>query len=138
MSGVSHILVVFERSRAGRRAVELAAALADEHEAQITVALVVPYERHTYGCCLRSGHWNQLLDEIALEEVAAVREMLGDREPAVRFEIVPGEGCDALAALVERLGCDLVLTPKPWLGPGRVARQLRGRTHAEIQAVAAS
>lgn len=134
----SHVLVVFERSRAGRRAVELAAAVADEHSGRITVAIVIPYERQTHGCCLRSEQWNRLLDEVALEEVAAAREMLGDREPSPGFEIVPSEGDEALAAVVERLGCDLVLVPKRRWGGGRVVRRLRGATHAEVHAVAAA
>ncbi|MCL4287599.1 MAG: universal stress protein [Thermoleophilia bacterium] len=134
MITASHVLVVFERSRAGRRAVELA----DEHGVRITVAIVIPYERRTYGCCLRSDHWNQLLDEVALEEVAVAREMLGDRDPPPGFEIVPSEDDEALAAVVERLGCDLVLMPKRRWGGGRSIRRLRGTTRAEVQAVAAA
>ncbi|MEZ5074188.1 MAG: universal stress protein [Solirubrobacterales bacterium] len=138
MTAINHVLVVFERSRAGRRAVELAAAHADEHGARITVAIVIPYERRTYGCCIRSAHWNLLLDEVALEEIAIARDMLDGREPSPGFEIVPAEGDEALAAVVERLGCDLVLMPKRRWGGGRIIRRLRDSTRAEVQAVAAA
>ncbi|GIK78409.1 MAG: hypothetical protein EDQ89_07810 [Acidobacteria bacterium] len=134
MGSASHVLVVFESSRAGGRALELAAAVADEYAARITVAIVIAYER-AIGCCLRSVQWNRILDEIALEEVGAAREILGERDPPPRFEIVPSDDGRGLPSVVERLGCDLVLVPKRRWGGGRAIRRLRGATPADVRSV---
>ena len=138
MSPASHILVVFENSRAGKRALRDAAAIADEHRARISVARIVEYERRTYGCCIRSVQWNQILDEVALDELALARDVLGERYPPPRFEVVPGRGDKAIPGLVDRLGCDLVLVPSRRIGGRRSLRRLRSSLSVDIQAVRAA
>jgi nucleotide-binding universal stress UspA family protein len=126
-------------SRAGKRTLRDTAALADEHGSRITVATIVGDEHHAYGCCTRSVQWNRILDEIALEEVALARSLIGDRDPPARFEIVPGHGKRAVAELVERLGCDLVLVPaRRWVGGRRSLRRLRGALGVDVRAVRAA
>lgn len=135
MAQANHILVVFENSGAGRRALREAAAIADEHRARISVAIIVAYERRGYGCCIRSVQWNEILDEIALEEVAIARGVLGDREPPPRFEIVPADGAGTVRELVARLGGGLVLVPaRRWTGR-RTIRRLRGSLDVDVHAV---
>jgi len=131
-----HILVVFENSGAGRRALDEATAIADEHRARISVAIIVAYERRSRGCC-RSVQWNEILDEIALEEVAIARDILGDREPPPRFTIVPDRGTGTVRELVAQLGCDLVVVPaRRWAGR-RSIRRLRGSLDVEVHAARA-
>lgn len=138
MTRASHILVVFENSRAGKRALRDAVAIADEHGGRISVAIIVEYERPTYGCCLRSVQWNEILDEIALEVVAIARGILGERDPLPRFEIVPSDGRDTVREIVTRLGCDLVLVPTWRWGTGRSIRRLRRTLNVEVQPVRAT
>ncbi len=135
MARAGHILVVFENSGAGRRALREAAAIADGQRARISVAVIVAYERRSYGCCIRSVQWNEILDEVALEEVAIARGILGDRDPPARFEIVPDRGPSTVRELVARLGCGLVVVPARRWGGGRAIRRLRGSLDVEVRAV---
>ena len=137
VDAVDHVLVVFEDSGAARTALRDAAAIADEHGARLSVVTLINYERRSLGCCLRTGYWNRVLDEVALAEQAAAREILGDRDPAPGFEIVPGSGPDAVRSIVERLGCDLVLLPlRGWFGR-RSIRRVRRSVRAEVVGVRA-
>lgn len=137
MGSIEHIMVVFDDSRASRRALRDAAAIADEHMARLSVVTLVNYEARTIGCCLRSGYWNRVLDEVAMGDLAAAREVLGDRDPAPGFDIVAGTGPSAVREAASRLACDLVLVPVR--GPlGRLTvKRLRRRVPAEVIGVRA-
>lgn len=138
MNATGHILVIFERSAAGARALRDAAAIADEHGSRISVVSVISYECRTIGCCMPAGRWNQILDEIAIDEIGSAREILGERDPAPRFEIVPDAGAETVPNLVERLGCDLVLKPtRRWFGT-RSVRRLRQSVPIDVLGVRAA
>lgn len=137
MNPIAHILVVFEGSKAGKRALRDAAALGEEHRAEISVVTIIGYDPRTIGCCLRSGYWNRVLDEVALDELALARDILGERDPAPRFEIVPDRGTDTVLRIVTRLGCDLVLMPTGrWRG-ARSVRRLRRAAGVDVLGVRA-
>lgn len=138
MNAVDHVLVVFEDSAAARCALRDAAAIADEHHARLSVVTLINYERRSLGCCLRTGYWNRVLDEVALAELGAAREILGERDPAPDFEIVPGSGPDAVRMIVDRKRCDLVLLPvHGWFGQRSIRRVRRG-VPAEVVGVRAA
>lgn len=135
MNAIDHILVVCEDSRAGRRALRSAAAVADEHRARISVISMINPERRTVGCCMRSDQWNRILDEVAHEQLDSARGILGERDPAPRFEIVPAIGSRALRRVADRLGCDLVLVPVRGFFAGWSVRRLRRGMRADIRGV---
>jgi len=132
MNAIDHILVVCEDSRAGRRALRSAAAMADEHRARISVVSMINPERRTVGCCMRSDQWNRILDEVAHEQLDSARGVLGERDPAPRFEIVPAIGSRALRRVADRLGCELVLMPVRGLFARWSVRRLRRGMRAEV------
>ncbi len=137
--GVTHILVVDDGTAASRRALADAAAIADEHRAEISVVALVPEERHTVGCCgVGAPRWNRMLREVADAELLEASLILGDRDPRPRFEIVSGTGSEAVLGAVERLGCDLVLVPAHGPLRGRLARRVRRGLDARAVAVRAA
>lgn len=92
-------------------------------------------ERRTIGCCIRSDQWNRILDEVAHEQLDSARGILGERDPAPRFEIVPAIGSRALRRVADRLECDLVLAPVRGFIAGWSVRRLRRGMRADIHGV---
>src|SRR5215207_9809541 len=109
-----HILVVYDGTSAARRALLDAAALAGEHEAEISVITLVTHD-HSKVNCVACGvsrtYWNRTMDELAENDLATACAILGEREPQPRFSIVSGHGAAAIQRAVRELGCDLVLVP---------------------------
>lgn len=134
-SCIEHILVVFDRSAAARRALLDAAAIADEHDAEISVVTLIEPERRTLGRCLRSGYWNRVLDEVARADLEAAAAMLGDRDPVPRFDVIRRAGGRGLRDAVATLGADLVLVPRRGPLPGLSLRRLRRGLEAEVVGV---
>lgn len=84
--------------------------------------------------CPSSVQWNETLDQIALEEVALARSILGDRDPLPRFEVVPSAGDGTVREIVAMVGCDLVLVPTRRWGAGRRSiRRLRSSLNVDVQ-----
>lgn len=139
--GFDHILVVYDGSGAARQALVDAAAIADEHDSEISVVALVPHQQHNVGCgrCgVRSVYWNGVIDEMAESDLAAARRILGERDPEAHFEIVSGAGASGVRRAVARLGCDLVLVPARGPLHGRLARQVRRRVTAGVVGVRAT
>ena len=109
--------------------------MADEHRARISVVSVINPERRTIGCCMRSDQWNRILDEVAHEQPDSERGILGERDPAPRFEIVPAIGSRALRRVADRLGCDLVLVPVRGFIAGWSVRRLGRGMRANVRGV---
>jgi nucleotide-binding universal stress UspA family protein len=140
-NGFDHILVVCDGSPASQQALIDAAAIADEHEAEISVVALVPDRRANIGCARRglaSTYWNGIMEEMAESDLAAARRILGDRDPEPHFEVVSGAGPSGVRRAVARLGCDLVLVPARGPLRGRLARQVRRRVTAEVVGVRAA
>ena len=131
---IDHVLVVYDGSARGRRALLEGAAMADEHEAELSVITLVEHDERRVGCAcaVSASAWNRMMDEIAEEDLAVAREILGEREPPTRFGIAPGHGIAAIRRVVADLGCDLVLVPgRARLGLSRT-RRLRRALAAEV------
>jgi nucleotide-binding universal stress UspA family protein len=109
-----HVAVLLEQSRAGSRALADAVAIADEHDAAITVVALVPQRCTTAGCILcraDNAFWNAELARIAKQELDAAHQIVGERAPGTHCTTVPGSDLGALPEVLVRLGCDLVVIP---------------------------
>src|SRR3954470_6732469 len=83
-SSISHVAVMVDGSAAAARALLEAAAIADEHEASLTVIAPVPHDRRTDGSAVRAvrrAAWNRTLDAAAEADLAHARALLGARAP---------------------------------------------------------
>jgi hypothetical protein len=108
------VAVLLEQSRAGSRALADAVAIADEHDAAMTVVVLVPQRCTTAGCILcraDSAFWNAELARIARQELDAAHEIVGERAPGTHCTTVPGSDLSALPEVLARLGCDLIVIP---------------------------
>jgi len=128
---VRHVLAIYRATPVGEEAVLKGRAIADEHGAQLTVAVVGGYPSRASGCQLRDVRWDATLREDALRELAQARAALGPT-PA-HMAVIEGRGPRAIASATEQLRCDLVVAPMPRLAfRGGVARALRRRTGAVV------
>ncbi len=127
-----HILVVFDDSSAGRRALEEAALIADERQAELSVVALVDYDTRQIGCCVPAGYWNGVLGELARGDLSKARDLIGARGASTSFDVAPGGGMKGIERVAERLDCDLLVVPRH--GPfGRLSlRRLKRRTKAEV------
>lgn len=133
-----HILVVFDGSAAARQALLEAAALADEHDADISVITLVA---HCVGCVasgLSRPYWNHVMQDLADADLATARAILGERDPAPRLSTVSGNGTAAIRQAVDERGCDLVLMPAHGLLRRLRGRQLRRAVGADLLLVRAA
>jgi nucleotide-binding universal stress UspA family protein len=128
---VRHVLAIYRATAAGENAVREARAIAGEHGAQLTVAVVGGYPSRAGGCQLRDVRWDATLREEALQELSQARQALG---PALaHMAVLEGRGPPAIAAAAERLRCDLIVVPMAQLAfRGGLARALRRRTAAQV------
>ena len=81
-SSIRHVAVMVDGSAAAERALLEAAAIADEHEASLTVIAPVPHDRRTDGPAVRAvrrAAWNRTLDAAAEADLARARALLGER-----------------------------------------------------------
>ena len=132
MTAPRHILALYEPHRRGDEALREAVALA-AHGARLTVVTVAVAEPTNRTCCdLRSVYWNEVVREIATDELKHARAAIGARGVA-DFRVVSGRSIPvAVAHEAERCGADLVVVPRerallPWSRTRR-ARQVQRRT----------
>lgn len=112
---IRHVLVVFDGSRAAPRALRAATAIADEHDAELSVVSVSAHDRRTTGCVncgISIALWNEMLDAVAEGELDTARAIVGDRQRRTHFAVVPGDDARTLRRAVSELGCDLVVVPE--------------------------
>jgi nucleotide-binding universal stress UspA family protein len=113
-SPIRHVAVMFNASAAAERALLEAAAIADEHDAQLTVITSVPHDRRMVCCAachVGAGYWNAVMDEVAEADLAKARAILGAREPEPRCRAVSGSGASEVRREAARLRCDLLVLP---------------------------
>jgi nucleotide-binding universal stress UspA family protein len=128
---VRHVLAIYQATRAGRRAVREASAIAAEHGAQLTVARVTGTCGGRGCCAIGPGRWERILREEALADLEDGRSAAGG-EP-VHLAVIEGAGAPAIASAAERIQCDLVVVPVVRVAPrGGLAGALRRRTAIRV------
>jgi nucleotide-binding universal stress UspA family protein len=130
-------LVLCERSRRGAAAIEQAAETAARTDARLTVVAVAVIERADARCCdTRAGYWNQVVQELAADDLDQARSLVGDRTSATFKVLTADSVLDALALEAERSDADLVVVPSgrgvhPWIRARR-ARRLQRRAPGAV------
>ncbi len=132
---IHHVAVMIDGSAAAERALLEAVAIADEHEADLTVITSVPHDRRRIGCAIctaRRTSWNRTLDEVAEADLARAESLVGPREPEPRYRAVSGSGVTGVRREVARLGCDVLVLPNRGRFRNRQARRLRRTLVADV------
>jgi hypothetical protein len=133
---IRHVLAIYRATPAGHRVVREASAIATEHGAQLTIAVVAGDGRARRCCGVTGGRWDALLREAALRELEDARLAPGQR-PA-HLAVIEGSGPRAIAGAAHRMRCDLVVVPlAPLALRGGLARAVRSRTEAMVIGVRA-
>ncbi len=129
----AHVLVLYEPSRRGDASIGHAAEIATNAGARLTVVTVAVAETTDAQCCdTRAGYWNEVVLELAGEELDRARDTVGPKTDA-DFKVVSGRSVpSAVAGEAERCGADVVVVPRqrsllPW-ARSRRARQVRRQT----------
>jgi nucleotide-binding universal stress UspA family protein len=137
MTAPAHVLAVYESGRRGDDAVRRAAELAAEADARLTVVTVATYEPTDRKCCdTRSVYWNEVLREVAADELGRARMAVGSAA-AVEFRVISGRSVpSAIADEAERCNADVVVVGcarglLPWTRVRR-ARQVQRRTSRAV------
>jgi len=132
MTPPAHVLVVYEPSRRGEAAVRHAAKIATKAGARLSVVTVAVVEATDCHCCdTRSVYWNQVVRELAEDELAGARDVVS-LNAAADFRVVSGESLpSAIAREAEQGGADMVVMPRrrsllPWRR-SRHVRQVQRR-----------
>jgi K+-sensing histidine kinase KdpD len=138
MSSPSHILALYEPTRRGGEAIRLAAQIAAEHAARLTVITVAVQEPTGQKCCdTRSVYWNGVVQEFAAEELASARGLVQAVDGA-DFRVVTGRSvASAVADEAARCDVDTVVVPRrrgllPWSRTRHVRHVQRRAPHAEV------
>ena len=116
------LLVGYRPSRAGDAALDAAVLRAEEADADLAVAYVVPEEVSRSCCSISTGRWKEILEEDARAALSRARARM-DGAPEVDYLILRGRPAEALAAAAHERGCDVVVVPGS--PRGRTARALR-------------
>jgi nucleotide-binding universal stress UspA family protein len=106
------VLVWFEDSPAGRRALTEASVLARRRSVCLTVVAVAAHER-VIGCgrCLQGTVlWNIELKKIAREELLEARRALDDAAD-VSYEVLVGDPAEMITEAAEHVGADVIVLP---------------------------
>jgi K+-sensing histidine kinase KdpD len=139
-----HILVLYENSRRGATAIQQAAKTAARTNARLTVVAVAVTERENARCCdTRAGYWNQVVQELAAEDLDRARALVGAGSAAAFKVLTEHSVLDALTREAQRSRAALVVVPSgrglhPWLRTRRARRLQRRAGDAVVVATAAS
>jgi hypothetical protein len=135
-SVVRRVLVVYEEGRAGTMALREAAQLASAG-AELVVLTLAPQAK-PLGCCKGggAGPYNCAVRDAAAEELRQARMLLGPHTHA-SFTTLVGTPEPPLVDWSARQSFDTIVVPGRRLtrGGGRLARQLRQATRADVRAV---
>jgi hypothetical protein len=119
------VLVLYESSRDGHAALRHALALARGQGTTLTVLANTPIESLETGCLRCRGataRWNEALCEVAVEELADARMLLGDAD-GVEYLSERGRPREAIARAVRACGAGTIVVAGR-RGP-RLRRSLR-------------
>jgi hypothetical protein len=131
------VLVVYEAGRRGAAAVREAAELAAAG-AQLTVVTLAPQAK-PLKCCGGggAGPYNCAVRDAAAEELSEARTLLGSLAERASFRTLIGSPRPPLADWAAERSFDVVLVPSYRFGRGggRLARELRRATDADVRPV---
>jgi hypothetical protein len=130
------VLVIFEAGRGGEAAIDAAAVLADA-DADLWVVTLAPQAR-PYKCCGGGGApYNCAMRGEAEDHLRHARNLLGSAAASATFTTLTGTPQPPLGTWATEHAFDLILLPKHRLtrGGGRLARELRRATAAEVRPV---
>jgi len=117
-----HVLAIYCETAAGNEVLNRARAIADEHDAKLTVCVTSAPASRSGGCAVSGARWDAIMREEAERTLTRARTVLGPT-PA-EFAVIEGVRPHVIAAAAESRACDLVLVPV-----GGVLRR-RGATRA--------
>jgi len=109
----SRVLVVYEQTSAGDRALLAADLIAERDGSQVTVVSVVQLEqvpRWRTRWSRGTGIWNDVLIECARTDLERAEQLL---DCEARFEVLVGSERKAVAGAAQERGCDLIIVPAP-------------------------
>ena len=131
------VLVVFDASRAGTAALREAIDWAGV-EAELSVVTLVPQAK-PLKCCGGggAGPYNCAVRDEAEDQLDRARGLLGSSATRATFTKLVGSPTPPLAEWSAEGGFDVIFLPAPRLarGGGRLARELRRATAAEVRLV---
>ena len=131
------VLVVYREGRGGAAAVREGAELAASG-AELVVVTLAPQAK-PMRCCKGggAGPYNCAIRDVAAEELREARTLLGSLAPRASFKTLLGTPAPPLAEWSAAHSFDIVIVPKARLerGGGRLARELRKRTDADVRVV---
>ena len=131
------VLVVYREGRGGAAAVREGAELAASG-AELVVVTLAPQAK-PMRCCKGggAGPYNCAIRDVAAEELRQARTLLGSLAPRASFTTLLGTPAPPLAEWSAAHSFDVVIVPKNRLerGGGRLARELRKRTDADVRVV---
>lgn len=134
---VARVLVVFEGGRGGAAALREAAELAAAG-AELAVVTLAP-QATPFKCCGGGGPgpYNCAVRDEADAELRQARSLLGSLAGRTTFATLVGTPAPPLAEWSAKQAFDLILLPAHRLarGGGRLARELRRETPAEVRLV---
>jgi hypothetical protein len=129
------VLVVYCEGRAGEAALRAGAELA-EHGAELAIVTLAPQAK-PLKCCKGggAGPYNCAVKDAADDELVQARALLGTLAPRASFTKLVGIPWPPLAAWSAERSFDVAIVPREKLarGGGRIARELRGATRADVR-----
>jgi len=106
--------VLYEQSRAGSAAIDLARELAERGDAMLTVAAVAPQAPSGPRCGNSAAQFNEVVAESVEQDLAHARHYLGPAAERASFVLLIEGGEPSLAQFASERGFDLVLLPARW------------------------
>lgn len=109
----SHVIVLYTPSVEGQDALRAASELARDAGARLTVLTVARVEPVNRRCCdIRSTYWNQIMQELAADQLETAVDFLG-HDPGAEFAVVSGSSIpDVLAREAAERGGDVIVVPR--------------------------
>jgi nucleotide-binding universal stress UspA family protein len=119
------VLVLYEQSRAGIAAIDLARELAERENADLTVVGVAPQAPSGPRCGNSATEYNEIVADSVAGDLDRVRERLGQAAERAAFVLLIDGADQTFEQLAESGGFDLVLLP------ARRRPLRRGASHPE-------
>ncbi|MBV9681385.1 MAG: universal stress protein [Solirubrobacterales bacterium] len=143
MPSAEKVLVLYEQSRGGGAAIDLARELAEREHAALTVVGIAPQAPSGPRCGNSALEYNQAVAASVAQDLDEARERLGRASERTNFQLLIAGAEPSLQEFAQIGGFDLVLLParrRPLRGRGGSyhpeASRLRLIAGAEIRLVA--